>query len=90
MPFFKGTGGFPVTGNPVGSRTEIQYSMSYYHQKTLLFHVLCVNSTLLVSFILFLQFARTEMIKDTLNPDFVKKVVMQYFFEQSQKLKFEM
>ena len=29
------------------------------------------------------------MIKDTLNPDFVKKVVMQYFFEESQKLKFE-
>ncbi len=29
------------------------------------------------------------MIKDTLNPDFVKKFVMDYFFEESQKLKFE-
>ena len=30
------------------------------------------------------------MIKDTLNPDFVKKFFMNYFFEESQKLKFEM
>jgi hypothetical protein len=35
------------------------------------------------------QFGRTEMIKDTLNPDFVHKFVMNYFFEESQKLKFE-
>ncbi|KAJ8301601.1 hypothetical protein KUTeg_020588 [Tegillarca granosa] len=34
-------------------------------------------------------FGRTEMIKDNLNPDFVKKFVMNYFFEESQKLKFE-
>ena len=40
--------------------------------------------------LILLQYGRTEMIKDTLNPDFVKKVVMQYFFEQSQKLRFEM
>lgn len=30
------------------------------------------------------------MIKDTLNPDFVQKFLMQYYFEESQKLKFEM
>ncbi|XP_048738770.2 copine-8-like isoform X2 [Ostrea edulis] len=35
------------------------------------------------------EFSRTEMIKDTLNPDFVHKFVMNYFFEESQKLKFE-
>lgn len=35
------------------------------------------------------EFGRTEMIKDTLNPDFVTKFVMSYFFEESQKLKFE-
>ncbi|XP_052260932.1 copine-8-like isoform X2 [Dreissena polymorpha] len=32
---------------------------------------------------------RTEMIKDSLHPDFVKKFTMNYFFEESQKLKFE-
>nr|XP_022298416.1 copine-8-like isoform X2 [Crassostrea virginica] len=35
------------------------------------------------------EFGRTEMIKDTLNPDFVQKFLMQYYFEESQKLKFE-
>ncbi|KAJ8302122.1 hypothetical protein KUTeg_021109 [Tegillarca granosa] len=37
----------------------------------------------------FYEFGRTEMIKDNLNPDFVKKFVMNYFFEESQKIKFE-
>lgn len=37
----------------------------------------------------FREFGRTEMIKDTLNPDFVKKFIVEYFFEQSQKLLFE-
>ena len=40
-------------------------------------------------FNLLLQHGRTEMIKDTLNPNFVHKFVMSYFFEESQKLKFE-
>lgn len=35
------------------------------------------------------QFGRTEVIWNNLNPDFVKKFVMQYYFEQSQKLRFE-
>jgi len=35
------------------------------------------------------QFGRTEVIWDNLNPDFVKKFVMDYFFEEMQKLKFE-
>ncbi|KAI0225535.1 Copine-8 [Lamellibrachia satsuma] len=37
----------------------------------------------------YVEFGRTEMIKDTLNPDFVKKFLMDYYFEESQKLKFE-
>ncbi|VDI40200.1 Hypothetical predicted protein [Mytilus galloprovincialis] len=35
------------------------------------------------------EFGRSEVIQDNLNPDFVKKFVMNYFFEESQKLKFE-
>ncbi|XP_071174493.1 copine-8-like isoform X2 [Mytilus edulis] len=35
------------------------------------------------------EFGRTEMIKDSLNPDFVKKFMMNFMFEESQKLKFE-
>ena len=36
------------------------------------------------------EVGRTEVIWNTLNPDFVKKFVLDYFFEQSQKLKFEL
>ncbi|CAG2245303.1 Nicotinic receptor-associated protein 1,Protein BONZAI 1,Protein BONZAI 2,Copine-5,Copine-8,Copine-1,Copine-2,Copine-A,Copine-4,Copine-9,Copine-7,Copine-6,Protein BONZAI 3,Copine-3 [Mytilus edulis] len=36
-----------------------------------------------------ISFGRSEVIQDNLNPDFVKKFVMNYFFEESQKLKFE-
>ncbi|XP_071156234.1 copine-8-like [Mytilus edulis] len=35
------------------------------------------------------ELGRTEIIWNNLNPDFVKKFVMHYYFEQSQKLKFE-
>lgn len=35
------------------------------------------------------EFGRTEMIKNTLNPDFVKKFVIDYFFEERQNLRFD-
>lgn len=35
------------------------------------------------------EFGRTEVIWDNLNPEFVKKFVVDYFFEELQKLKFE-
>ncbi|CAH1784239.1 unnamed protein product [Owenia fusiformis] len=38
----------------------------------------------------FFEFGRTEMIKNSLNPDFVKKFTMDYFFEESQKLRFDL
>ena len=44
----------------------------------------------LILFMSLLQYGRTEMIKDSLNPDFVKKFLMEYYFEVSQKLTFEM
>ncbi|XP_052780413.1 copine-8-like isoform X2 [Mya arenaria] len=50
---------------------------------------MCVLHTWDIKSKTFHEFGRTEMIKDTLNPDFVKKFVMNYFFEESQKLKFE-
>lgn len=38
----------------------------------------------------FREVGRTEMIKDCLNPDFVTKVVLDYYFEESQKMRFDM
>ena len=35
------------------------------------------------------EFDRTEVVRDNLNPSFVKSFVIQYHFEQHQKLKFE-
>uniref|UniRef100_A0AAY5EL27 C2 domain-containing protein n=1 Tax=Electrophorus electricus TaxID=8005 RepID=A0AAY5EL27_ELEEL len=35
------------------------------------------------------QFGRTEVIENTLNPDFVRKFVLDYFFEEKQNLRFD-
>ncbi len=36
-----------------------------------------------------LQYGRTEIIWNNLSPSWVKKFVMDYYFEEAQKLKFE-
>lgn len=38
----------------------------------------------------FREVGRTEVIWNTLNPDFVKKFVLDYFFEESQRLRFSL
>ncbi|MGH0158334.1 UNVERIFIED_CONTAM: hypothetical protein FKN15_060337 [Acipenser sinensis] len=35
------------------------------------------------------KFGRTEVIENTLNPDFVRKFVLDYFFEEKQNLRFD-
>ncbi|KAK2113626.1 hypothetical protein P7K49_007892 [Saguinus oedipus] len=36
------------------------------------------------------QFGRTEVIDNTLNPDFVRKFIVDYFFEEKQNLRFDL
>ncbi|XP_016107886.1 copine-8 [Sinocyclocheilus grahami] len=36
------------------------------------------------------EFGRTEVIDNTLNPDFVRKFILDYFFEERQNLKFDL
>uniref|UniRef100_A0A8C7CB24 Copine family member 9 n=1 Tax=Oncorhynchus kisutch TaxID=8019 RepID=A0A8C7CB24_ONCKI len=36
------------------------------------------------------QFGRTEVIENTLNPDFVRKFVLDFFFEEKQNLRFDL
>uniref|UniRef100_A0A674AV51 Copine-8-like n=1 Tax=Salmo trutta TaxID=8032 RepID=A0A674AV51_SALTR len=36
------------------------------------------------------EFSRTEMINNTLNPDFVRKFILDYFFEERQNLRFDL
>uniref|UniRef100_A0A8C0J0W8 C2 domain-containing protein n=1 Tax=Chelonoidis abingdonii TaxID=106734 RepID=A0A8C0J0W8_CHEAB len=40
--------------------------------------------------IFLLQFGRTEVIDNTLNPDFVRKFIMDYFFEERENLRFDL
>lgn len=35
------------------------------------------------------QFGRTEVIDNTRNPDFVRKFVLDFFFEEKQNLRFD-
>ncbi|MGH0129321.1 UNVERIFIED_CONTAM: hypothetical protein FKN15_038547, partial [Acipenser sinensis] len=35
------------------------------------------------------QFGRTEVIDNTLNPDFIRKYILDYFFEEKQNLRFD-
>ncbi|CAB1322770.1 unnamed protein product [Coregonus sp. 'balchen'] len=34
--------------------------------------------------------SRTEVIDNTLNPDFVRKFILDYFFEERQNLRFDL
>ncbi|XP_042748368.1 copine-5-like [Lagopus leucura] len=36
------------------------------------------------------EFGRTEVIDNSLNPDFVRKFVLDYFFEEKQNLRFDL
>ncbi|XP_025781838.1 copine-5-like [Puma concolor] len=36
------------------------------------------------------EFGRTEVIDNTLNPDFVRKFIVDYFFEEKQNLRFDL
>ena len=47
-------------------------------------HVVIFCSSVLSS-----QFGRTEVIDNTLNPDFVRKFVLDFFFEEKQNLRFD-
>lgn len=40
--------------------------------------------------VFYFQFGRTEVIDNTLNPDFVRKFILDYFFEERQNLRFDL
>lgn len=51
--------------------------------------VLTFSSSLSLLPLSLLQFGRTEVIDNTLNPDFVRKFVLDFFFEEKQNLRFD-
>uniref|UniRef100_A0A3Q4I1F0 C2 domain-containing protein n=1 Tax=Neolamprologus brichardi TaxID=32507 RepID=A0A3Q4I1F0_NEOBR len=50
---------------------------------------ICNTAVLLISACLCEFFGRTEVIDNTLNPDFVRKFVLDFFFEEKQNLRFD-
>uniref|UniRef100_A0A671TZE6 Copine VIII n=1 Tax=Sparus aurata TaxID=8175 RepID=A0A671TZE6_SPAAU len=46
--------------------------------------------SLTIFFQFLFQFGRTEVIDNTLNPDFVRKFILDYFFEERQNLRFDL
>uniref|UniRef100_A0A671W806 Copine Vb n=1 Tax=Sparus aurata TaxID=8175 RepID=A0A671W806_SPAAU len=67
----------PITGNIPATKVEITVS-------------LCVLYTQGVETKQWREFGRTEVIDNTLNPDFVRKYILDYFFEEKQSLRFDL
>uniref|UniRef100_A0A8B9LPJ4 Copine Vb n=1 Tax=Astyanax mexicanus TaxID=7994 RepID=A0A8B9LPJ4_ASTMX len=67
----------PFTGNIPATKVEITVS-------------LCVLYTQGVETKQWREFGRTEVIDNTLNPDFVRKFILDYFFEEKQNLRFDL
>ncbi len=84
-PFQPGSGSIPAT------KVEITVSCRDLKDKDVMSKSdpMCVLYTTKLGARDFAEYERTEMIKNTLNPDFVKKFILTYFFEECQRLKFE-
>uniref|UniRef100_A0A3B4C1C4 C2 domain-containing protein n=1 Tax=Pygocentrus nattereri TaxID=42514 RepID=A0A3B4C1C4_PYGNA len=67
----------PFTGNIPATKVEITVS-------------LCVLYTQGIETKQWREFGRTEVIDNTLNPDFVRKFILDYFFEEKQNLRFDL
>uniref|UniRef100_A0A8C9SQQ4 Copine 5 n=1 Tax=Scleropages formosus TaxID=113540 RepID=A0A8C9SQQ4_SCLFO len=82
----------PVTGSIPATKVEITVSCRQ-RVTCLLFLLLlpvCILYTQEVETKQWKEFGRTEVIDNTLNPDFVQKYILDYFFEEKQNLRFDL
>uniref|UniRef100_A0A673CP17 Copine Va n=1 Tax=Sphaeramia orbicularis TaxID=375764 RepID=A0A673CP17_9TELE len=70
----------PISGSIPATKVEITVSCRLFSKLKSLLHV---------SHLFLIQFGRTEVIDNTLNPDFVRKYILDYFFEEKQNLRFD-
>uniref|UniRef100_A0A4W4EYF1 C2 domain-containing protein n=1 Tax=Electrophorus electricus TaxID=8005 RepID=A0A4W4EYF1_ELEEL len=77
----------PITGNIPATKVEISVSCRYSAVE--LNRFLCILYTQGVESKQWREFGRTEVIDNTLNPDFVRKYILDYFFEEKQNLRFD-
>ncbi|XP_060898021.1 copine-5b isoform X1 [Labrus mixtus] len=82
----------PITGNIPATKVEITVSCRNLLDKDTFSKSdpLCVLYTQGVETKQWREFGRTEVIDNTLNPDFVRKYILDYFFEEKQSLRFDL
>uniref|UniRef100_A0A9J7YH58 Copine VIII n=1 Tax=Cyprinus carpio carpio TaxID=630221 RepID=A0A9J7YH58_CYPCA len=70
--------------------TKVEITVSFFIYLYICFCVVCVLYTQTVANREWREFGRTEVIDNTLNPDFVHKFILDYFFEERQNLRFDL
>ncbi|XP_041837271.1 copine-5b isoform X1 [Melanotaenia boesemani] len=82
----------PITGNIPATKVEITVSCRNLLDKDTFSKSdpMCVLYTQGVETKQWREFGRTEVIDNTLNPDFVRKYILDYFFEEKQNLRFDL
>ncbi|KAJ8360505.1 hypothetical protein SKAU_G00170300 [Synaphobranchus kaupii] len=82
----------PITGNIPATKVEITVSCRNLLDRDTFSKSdpLCVLYTQGVETKQWREFGRTEVIDNTLNPDFVRKYILDYFFEEKQNLRFDL
>uniref|UniRef100_A0A672QBD5 Copine-8-like n=1 Tax=Sinocyclocheilus grahami TaxID=75366 RepID=A0A672QBD5_SINGR len=70
--------------------TKVEITLSFFMYLYICFFVVCVLYTQTVANREWREFGRTEVIDNTLNPDFVHKFILDYFFEERQNLRFDL
>ncbi|XP_028849298.1 copine Va isoform X3 [Denticeps clupeoides] len=81
----------PITGNIPATKVEISVSCRDLLDRDTFSKSdpLCILYTQGVESKQWREFGRTEVIDNTLNPDFVRKYILDYFFEEKQNLRFD-
>ncbi|XP_024118483.1 copine-5 isoform X2 [Oryzias melastigma] len=82
----------PITGTIPATKVEITVSCRHLLDKDTFSKSdpMCVLYTQGVETKQWREFGRTEVIDNTLNPDFVRKYILDYFFEEKQNLRFDL
>ncbi|RXN29402.1 copine-5-like isoform X2 [Labeo rohita] len=81
----------PITGDIPATKVEITVSCRNLLDRDTFSKSdpLCVLYTQGMESKQWREFGRTEVIDNTLNPDFVRKYILDYFFEEKQNLRFD-
>uniref|UniRef100_A0A674K1X2 C2 domain-containing protein n=1 Tax=Terrapene triunguis TaxID=2587831 RepID=A0A674K1X2_9SAUR len=82
----------PIAGSIPATKVELTVSFQLSTLTCVLFSFppVCVLYTQGIETKQWREFGRTEVIDNTLNPDFVRKFILDYFFEEKQSLRFDL